>query len=76
VTNGALLRQIAAAFGANPRQHPELHPATADGGLLFDAFQPGSANVVAPERTTVLPALSGTADVAALLRAIADVLAR
>jgi hypothetical protein len=70
LSNGALLSRIQAAFGASPRQHPELHPASAAARPLFGARgnRDGDVIVVPPE---LAPGRSA-GDTAALLRAIAD----
>jgi hypothetical protein len=76
-TNGALLERIQAAFGPRPRQHPELHPPSAAAEMLFG--RSGISDVLSggprePVAAGVAPADSG--EVAALLRAIADVIVR
>jgi len=75
-THGALLQQIAAAFGANPRQHPELHPAGASGHLLFGGSAGGFASTAAPDRAAAAGTVPQSTEVATLLRAIADLLAK
>jgi hypothetical protein len=72
VTVGAFLARVISAFGANARQHPEIYPADASLlGLLTAEPLRGSD---APVAAGVLPAAAHGGDVAAVLRAIADLL--
>jgi hypothetical protein len=68
-TNGSLLERIQSAFGPSPRQHPELHPASAAQAVLFGTSTPAGAMNVAPSA-------AAPADVATILRAIADMMGR
>jgi hypothetical protein len=83
-TNGSLLERIQSAFGPSPRQHPELHPPNATQAALFATSIPavpsGAASIGAVSAGTVsagtVSAGTAPADVATILRAIADVMGR
>lgn len=75
ITNSAFVGAVEAAFGAQPRQHPELHPSNAAGLRLF-----GDAPVATSQAPLKLADLqvgsTAAADAATLLRTIADLISR
>ena len=77
VTHAAFLAKVVSAFGAHPRQHPEIYPTDASmhGLLTADPLRGGDVPPASAEASAALPAAAQAADVAAVLRAIADLLA-
>jgi hypothetical protein len=74
VTHGAFLARVVSAFGADPRQHPEIYPPDASALGLLTADPLRGPDV--PAVLGALPVAVQAADVAAVLRAIADLLTR
>lgn len=73
LTNGSLLSRINTAFGASPRQHPELHPADALARALFAGVNgSGAPSAATPGASPLTFPDVRKGDVAGLLRAIAE----
>jgi hypothetical protein len=72
VTHAAFLSRVVSAFGANPRQHPEIYPPDASALGLLTAEPLRAADV--PVSPAALPIGVQGSDVAAVLRAVADLI--
>ncbi len=75
MTHGSFLARVQSAFGANPRQHPEVYPLSESGsGLLIP--EPGglAGSLPAPAASSAALPVAQAGDIAHVLRAIADLL--